>query len=76
MINSDTATRAQETIDSPPGSLKLTERFGISLACSKVRQTHCDRLAIVYVRQSTPQQVFENRESRSRQYALADFETV
>jgi len=30
-------------------------------------------LAIVYVRQSSPQQVIENRESRERQYALADF---
>jgi DNA invertase Pin-like site-specific DNA recombinase len=29
-------------------------------------------LAIVYVRQSTPHQVRENRESRERQYALAD----
>jgi DNA invertase Pin-like site-specific DNA recombinase len=28
---------------------------------------------MVYVRQSTPQQVLENRESRERQYALAEF---
>ena len=34
---------------------------------------HFDRLAIVYVRQSSPQQVMENRESRERQYALAQF---
>jgi DNA invertase Pin-like site-specific DNA recombinase len=34
---------------------------------------HFDRLAIVYVRQSSPQQVIENRESRERQYALAQF---
>jgi len=32
-----------------------------------------NRLAMVYVRQSTPQQVLENRESRERQYALAQF---
>jgi DNA invertase Pin-like site-specific DNA recombinase len=31
------------------------------------------RLAVVYVRQSSPQQVLENRESRERQYALAQF---
>jgi DNA invertase Pin-like site-specific DNA recombinase len=31
------------------------------------------RLAMVYVRQSSPQQVLENRESRERQYALAQF---
>ena len=42
-------------------------------ATSKIRDIHLDRLAIVYVRQSSPQQVTENRESRDRQYALADF---
>lgn len=42
-------------------------------ATSKIRDVHLDRLAIVYVRQSSPQQVIENRESRERQYALADF---
>jgi DNA invertase Pin-like site-specific DNA recombinase len=40
---------------------------------SKIRDVHLDRLAIVYVRQSSPQQVMENRESRERQYALADY---
>jgi DNA invertase Pin-like site-specific DNA recombinase len=42
-------------------------------ATSKIRDRHLDRLAIVYVRQSSPQQVLENRESRERQYALAKF---
>jgi DNA invertase Pin-like site-specific DNA recombinase len=46
--------------------------FGLG-ATSKIRDVHFNRLAIVYVRQSTPQQVLENRESRERQYALADF---
>ena len=41
-------------------------------ATSKIRDVHLDRLAIVYVRQSSPQQVQENRESRERQYALVD----
>jgi DNA invertase Pin-like site-specific DNA recombinase len=40
---------------------------------SKIRDRHFDRLAMVYVRQSSPQQVLENRESRERQYALAQF---
>jgi DNA invertase Pin-like site-specific DNA recombinase len=39
---------------------------------SKIRDRHWERLAIVYVRQSSPHQVEENRESRERQYALAD----
>ena len=38
---------------------------------NKIQPWHLDRLAIVYVRQSTPQQVAENRESADRQYALA-----
>jgi DNA invertase Pin-like site-specific DNA recombinase len=36
----------------------------------KVRPRHCDRLAVVYVRQSTPQQVMGNRESTDLQYQL------
>jgi DNA invertase Pin-like site-specific DNA recombinase len=38
----------------------------------KLRPWHLDRAAIVYVRQSTPQQVTEHQESTARQYALAD----
>src|SRR5438067_967659 len=37
---------------------------------SKVRPTHTQRVAVVYVRQSTAQQVEHNRESTDRQYAL------
>jgi len=36
----------------------------------KIRPRHCDRLAVVYVRQSTPQQVVGNRESTDLQYQL------
>ena len=39
---------------------------------AKIQERHLERLAIVYVRQSSPQQVLEHRESRERQYALAD----
>jgi DNA invertase Pin-like site-specific DNA recombinase len=38
--------------------------------CVKVTEHHLRRLAIVYVRQSTPQQVLYNQESTDRQYAL------
>ncbi len=38
----------------------------------KLRPWHLDRVAIVYVRQSTPQQVLDHKESTARQYALAD----
>jgi hypothetical protein len=36
----------------------------------KLNAWHLDRVAIVYVRQSTPQQVLDHRESTTRQYAL------
>lgn len=39
---------------------------------AKVRDHHRDRKAIVYIRQSSPQQVAEHKESTARQYALAD----
>ena len=38
----------------------------------KILDWHLDRLAIVYVRQSDPHQVLNHRESRERQYGLAD----
>jgi len=37
---------------------------------AKVQHHHQDRLAVVYVRQSTPQQVLEHRESAALQYNL------
>src|SRR5438309_8159184 len=39
----------------------------------KVTFSHLNRLAIVYIRQSTLQQVLRNNESRQRQYELADW---
>lgn len=38
----------------------------------KVTAEHCDRLAVVYVRQSTLRQVHENTESAKLQYALVE----
>jgi hypothetical protein len=39
---------------------------------SRIQPWHLDRLAIVYIRQSTPQQIAANRESTDRQYALVN----
>lgn len=39
---------------------------------SKIKTSHLQRAAYVYIRQSTPGQVEHNRESTARQYALAD----
>jgi DNA invertase Pin-like site-specific DNA recombinase len=39
---------------------------------SKVGSAHLRRQAIVYIRQSSPHQVRQNKESRQRQYALVE----
>lgn len=46
----------------PPG-------FG-ALRSEKIFPAHLERLAVVYVRQSTPQQVLDHRESTRLQYGL------
>ena len=43
----------------------------LSLTSAKIRDWHRQRKALVYIRQSTPQQVLDHRESADRQYALA-----
>jgi DNA invertase Pin-like site-specific DNA recombinase len=42
------------------------------MTTAKIHSTHCERLAFVYVRQSTWLQVVENRESTERQYNLRE----
>jgi hypothetical protein len=46
------------------------EDSSLSYRPSKIQAWHLERRAIVYIRQSTPQQVIENRESADRQYSL------
>src|SRR5262249_27677843 len=62
--------RAVDREGAPAGATRSAMTLGLG-STSKIRDWHLDRLAIVYVRQSSPQQVLENRESRERQYALA-----
>jgi DNA invertase Pin-like site-specific DNA recombinase len=47
----------------PPPAIPLS-------ASAKVKPHHLSRLAVVYVRQSSPGQVLHNRESTARQYAF------
>ena len=42
------------------------------MSAAKIQSKHWERLAYVYVRQSTPWQVIENRESTERQYHLRE----
>jgi DNA invertase Pin-like site-specific DNA recombinase len=60
----------RENRSAPPRPAAAT--FGLG-STAKIRDVHVNRLAMVYVRQSSPQQVLENRESRERQYALVEF---
>jgi len=51
----------------------IAEAFpGRTVVSAKIRDYHWTRLAMVYVRQSSPQQVQDHRESTARQYALVD----
>lgn len=71
MSTLDATTQATRTSAEQLPPTEFTSRSGI-LRSSKILDTHLDRLAVVYVRQSDPQQVLNHRESRERQYALAD----
>ena len=57
-----------------PGDGTIAQRVaaGLSLRSSPLDDRHLSRLAIVYIRQSDPQQVLNHIESRERQYALVD----
>ena len=68
---SNTATEARR--GNAPRTIITSERPPLAaLRSDKITDEHLTRLAIVYVRQSTPQQVLEHRESTARQYALVD----
>src|SRR5271155_5786900 len=54
-----------------PAASRCTGLTG-NRSSSKICPQQLDRLAVVYIRQSSPQQVLDHRESRARQYALAD----
>lgn len=57
----------------PPADAAADAARPAPFRSAKIQDYHLERLAIVYVRQSSPQQVLEHRESRERQYALADY---
>ena len=54
------------------GTIAARVAAGLGLRPSPLDDRHFGRLAIVYVRQSDPQQVLNHVESRERQYALVD----
>jgi DNA invertase Pin-like site-specific DNA recombinase len=64
-------TSAPPTPTSPSCPVVLPAHL-LAARAAKVRDHHLARKAIVYIRQSSPQQVAEHKESTARQYALAD----
>lgn len=72
MSTTDTRRRSDERTSTDRAAV-LSQSGVAGPTSTKIRREHLDRLAIVYIRQSTPRQVQENRKSKARQYALADF---
>ncbi len=68
--------KAAESSRPPARSSEPTSRAPVRFTSAKIHDGHRNKLAIVYVRQSSPLQVLENRESTARQYALADFAQI
>src|SRR5271166_6281592 len=61
-----------KTAETSPRSEPVTSYAKARLTSTKIHAAHLAKLAVVYVRQSSPQQVLENRESTARQYAFAE----
>jgi hypothetical protein len=71
-MNASETPKAPRT--APPGEGTIAKRVaaGLNLRPSPLNDWHFSRLAIIFVRQSDPQQVLNHIESRERQYALVD----
>lgn len=69
-MNSNTST-AMATAPAERVTSRSMEPLVRSVRSSKIQDRHLDRMAIVYVRQSSLRQVMEHAESRERQYDLA-----
>jgi DNA invertase Pin-like site-specific DNA recombinase len=66
-----TAADAPHTFSACPTAVPVPAHL-VASRTAKIHDYHLERKAIVYVRQSSPQQVVEHKESAARQYALAD----
>src|SRR6516162_2676746 len=66
---------APEVIRCSPGERTASSLGSVALGrrSTAIADRHRSKLAIVYVRESSTQQIFDHQESRERQYALADY---
>src|SRR3954470_19939308 len=65
-----TPTAAGRRAEAQVDAAAATSDMPMSLSSPKIRPWHLQRKAVVYIRQSTPQQVLDHRESADRQYGL------
>jgi DNA invertase Pin-like site-specific DNA recombinase len=72
MSTPESSTAAAATFSPACASAAILPAHLAAARAIKVRDHHLNRKAIVYIRQSSPQQVAEHKESAARQYALAD----
>jgi hypothetical protein len=70
MSSPETRTSAATASGAAPPEVTACGPLAAGGRPGKIRPHHLERLAIVYVRQSSPQQIVEHPESRARQYAL------
>lgn len=72
MSSADTATKSR--VGDVPGRRDHgSDRLVTGLGSAKIGPRQLERLAVVYVRQSSAHQVVEHRESKARQYLLGDY---
>jgi DNA invertase Pin-like site-specific DNA recombinase len=68
MRDHDTTARSPAASTPSPANSAV-----LGLRSTAINDRHRSKLAIVYVRQSSTQQILDHKESRERQYALADY---
>ncbi len=75
-MNRFDAKPGERPVPEGTGVARVVSDMAMSLISTKVRDWHLQRKAVVYIRQSTPQQVLEHRESADRQYGLVHRATL
>src|SRR5690242_13552862 len=63
----------QKVDTTTPAEAKRVAQRPRRLSSTDMQDRHLARMAMLYVRQSTPQQMIEHRESLDRQYALTEY---
>jgi hypothetical protein len=73
MSNTDACQKVTNLVPGEPAHGISLQPLVAGPTSVKVQRQHLERLAVAYVRQSSPHKVQEHRESRALQYDLADY---